>query len=220
MESDQSDVTSAGRVARNGSGAPVSELERLHAKCRRQALVIETLTEAVSSFTNGARALKADNADLRAEVARLRGHLHLPVRTHEQVEGAELAEVAIPIGPLAPAGARDVIEQCLAGRVAASVLEDAQLISSELVTNSVCYSGAADDAEIVVRVHMWRDTCRIEVEDPGWLGDVAPTSPDRAHGTGMGLHLVQMLSERWGVVRSADGPTRVWAQLSCTHSLV
>jgi hypothetical protein len=29
----------------------------------------------------------------------------------------------------------------------------------------------------------------------------------------MGLNLVQMLSERWGVVRTAEGPTRVWAQL-------
>ena len=29
----------------------------------------------------------------------------------------------------------------------------------------------------------------------------------------MGLHLVQALSERWGVVRAAEGPTRVWAQL-------
>jgi serine/threonine-protein kinase RsbW len=218
MESEQSDVASAGRVARNGGRAPVSELENLRAKCRRQALVIETLTEAVSSFTNGARALKADNADLRAEVARLRGHLHLPVRTHEQVEGAELAEVAIPIGSPAPGAAREVIEQCLSGRVAASVLEDAQLIVSELVTNCVSY--AAEDGEVVVRVHLWRETCRIEVEDPGWEGEIAPRRPDRAHGTGMGLHLVQMLSERWGVVRSADGPTRVWAQLSCTHSLV
>jgi hypothetical protein len=26
---------------------------------------------------------------------------------------------------------------------------------------------------------------------------------------------VQLLSQRWGVVRTADGPTRVWAQLSC-----
>jgi hypothetical protein len=29
----------------------------------------------------------------------------------------------------------------------------------------------------------------------------------------MGLHLVHTLSERWGVVRAAEGPTCVWAQL-------
>jgi len=26
---------------------------------------------------------------------------------------------------------------------------------------------------------------------------------------------VQQLSERWGLVRASDGPTRVWAQLHC-----
>ena len=28
-----------------------------------------------------------------------------------------------------------------------------------------------------------------------------------------GLHLVQALSERWGIVRAAEGPTCVWVQL-------
>ena len=31
----------------------------------------------------------------------------------------------------------------------------------------------------------------------------------------MGLNLVQKLSERWGLERSAASGTRVWAQLSC-----
>ena len=31
----------------------------------------------------------------------------------------------------------------------------------------------------------------------------------------MGLNLVETISERWGLVRAADGPTRVWAQLRC-----
>ena len=35
----------------------------------------------------------------------------------------------------------------------------------------------------------------------------------------MGLNLVQMLSERWGVVRAAEGPTCVWAQLLCAAAL-
>jgi hypothetical protein len=35
----------------------------------------------------------------------------------------------------------------------------------------------------------------------------------------MGLNLVQMLSQRWGVIRPPEGPTRVWAQLSCVRVL-
>jgi len=42
---------------------------------------------------------------------------------------------------------------------------------------------------------------------------IAPRPQDLLRGGGMGLHLVQTLSERWGVVRSAEGPTCVWVQL-------
>jgi hypothetical protein len=35
----------------------------------------------------------------------------------------------------------------------------------------------------------------------------------------MGLNLVQMLSQRWGVIRPPEGPTRVWAQLACVRAL-
>jgi hypothetical protein len=30
---------------------------------------------------------------------------------------------------------------------------------------------------------------------------------------------VQMLSQRWGVIRPPDGPTCVWAQLPCSRAL-
>ena len=46
--------------------------EDLQAKCRRQAMAIDTLGEALSTFERGARALKADNSALRAENDRLR----------------------------------------------------------------------------------------------------------------------------------------------------
>jgi anti-sigma regulatory factor (Ser/Thr protein kinase) len=94
------------------------------------------------------------------------------------------------------------------------VLENARLLMSELVTNSVRHSSAADGDVVTVRVHLWQDVCRLEVEDPGSDGVIAPQPQDLANGSGMGLTLVQLLSERWGVVRAGEGPTRVWAQLS------
>jgi serine/threonine-protein kinase RsbW len=187
---------------------PLSELERLRGECRRQAMQIDMLREAVSGLTRGARALKAENVDLRAENGRLRGHRH-----EERVEGAELAEVAIPLDARAPCAARTVVARCLADHVASSVLDDAQLLVSELVTNSVRHSGAAEGDDVVVRIHLRRDVCRLEVEDPGHEREIAPRPPNRTAGSGMGLNLVQMLSQRWGVIRLPDGPTRVWAQL-------
>ena len=160
--------------------------------------------------------LKAENAELRAANDRLRGCR----RDHQRIEGAELASVIIPLDVRAPGLARSVVVRCLAEHLVSPVLEDAQLIVSELVTNSVSHSGAPEGDDLVVRVHMWRGKCRLEVEDQGRDGVIEPRLPDRAGGTGLGLSLVQMLSERWGVLRAPGGPTRVWAQLPCGRALV
>jgi len=55
-----------------------SELDELRTAYRRQALVIDTLTAAVSRLRAGASALKEDNADLRGEIERLRSHAPAP----------------------------------------------------------------------------------------------------------------------------------------------
>jgi len=172
-------------------------------------MAIDTLGEALSTFERGARALKAENSALRAENDRLNRHR----RADGRAEGGEPAEVAIPIGAHAPGAARGVIAEWLGDHVAPSVLETALLLVSELVGNSVRHSGVPEGEDVVVRVHLWRDDFRLEVEDPGRDGVIAPRPPDRLRGGGMGLHLVQTLSECWGVVRAAEGPTCVWAQL-------
>jgi anti-sigma regulatory factor (Ser/Thr protein kinase) len=177
-------------------------------------MVIDTLGEALSAFERGAKALKTENSALRAENDRLlRRERRSASHPDGGGEGGEPAEVAIPMGVHAPGVARGVIAQSLADRVAPSVLETALLLVSELVTNSVRHSGASEGEAVVVRVHLWRDGVRLEVEDPGRRGVIAPRPPDLLGGGGMGLHLVQRLSVRWGVVRAAEGPTCVWAQL-------
>jgi anti-sigma regulatory factor (Ser/Thr protein kinase) len=212
MKSDQR-ASANGREAvssdRFGRPAP----EGSQAECRRQAIVIERLGEALSTFERGARALKAENSELRAENDRLRHHGRLGSRSDRRVDGGEPAEAAIPLGLQAPGVARHVVAEWLTEQVAPSVLETALLLVSELVTNSVRHSGVPEGEDVVVRVDVWRGGCRLEVEDPGRDGVIAPQPQDLLKGGGMGLNLVQMLSERWGVVRAAEGPTRVWAQL-------
>jgi anti-sigma regulatory factor (Ser/Thr protein kinase) len=184
--------------------------EQLLATCRRQETVIDTLSA-------GARALKAENTQLRTEIARLRAHGR-PGPDHT-IQGAELADVEIQLDERAPGDARRLVARCLSGHVAARVLENAQLLTSELVTNSVRHSGASVDRPVVVRVHLSQDACSVEVEDAGFDGVIAPQPPDLSLGSGMGLNLVQMLSQRWGVVRAVGGPTRVWAELACARAL-
>ena len=82
---------------------------------------------------------------------------------------------------------------------------------SELVTNSVRHAQLTPDATIRVGVAMVDDVVRIEVEDPG-DGVIAVVPPDREHGGGFGLYLVEILAERWGSTN--DGNTCVWAELA------
>ena len=213
MKSDQT-VSASGRTPLSPDHSvshPASG--ELEATCRHQAMVIDTLGEALSTFERGAKALKAENSVLRAENDRLSRHRRFPSRPDGRVNGGEPAEAAIPIGAQAPSVARSVIAQWLAGHVAPSVLETALLLVSELVSNSIRHSGVPEGEDVLVRVHLWQDGFRLEVEDPGRNGVIAPQPPDLLRGGGMGLQLVQTLSERWGVTRAAEGPTCVWAQL-------
>jgi anti-sigma regulatory factor (Ser/Thr protein kinase) len=108
----------------------------------------------------------------------------------------------------APATARRAIEG-LSGTVADDLLPDVKLLVSELVTNSVKYGG-----EGALRLQIDTDgprRLRAEVIDQG-VGFV-PVARDRpaTEVGGWGLHLVQTLSNRWGV---HEGSTHVWFESS------
>jgi anti-sigma regulatory factor (Ser/Thr protein kinase) len=118
---------------------------------------------------------------------------------------------SLPLDMEAPAGARSAVTGFLDDRVPASVLDSARLVVSELVTNSVRHSGVCDGV-VVVGIELTATMVRLEVADPGRVGVIRRRRPDRVGGGGFGLHLVQSLSERWGLER-ASGGTRVWAQL-------
>ena len=63
-----------------------------------------------------------------------------------------------------------------------------------------------------MRVALDRGTWRLEVEDPGGGGVLAP-DPERAAAGRLGMNLVQSLSECWGVEHAAERGTRAWAYL-------
>lgn len=191
-----------------------SELDELRAKCRRQAQAIDVLSDAVSSLRRGARALKADNAELRADSDRVRRQRRAGAHTNSHVDGGERIEVRLALDAQAPGAARSVVAHCLGERVPSSVFQDAQLLVSELVTNSVVHSGMPAGTELTVSVDLTPGMVRLDVEDGGRDGTIAPHRPDCDNGGGFGLNLVEALSERWGMERVAQGGTRVWAQLA------
>jgi anti-sigma regulatory factor (Ser/Thr protein kinase) len=126
---------------------------------------------------------------------------------HRVTGPALTLSVDIPRDPMAPAAARRAIDG-LAGRVADDVIPDVKLLVSELVTNSVKYGG-----EGALRLQIEAEgprKLRAEVIDQG-VGFV-PVARDRpaTEVGGWGLHLVQTLSDRWGV---HEGSTHVWFEI-------
>ena len=120
-------------------------------------------------------------------------------------------EVEVAAGQDAPAAARSAVERWVSGRVSARLYDDVRLLVSELVTNSVRHAQLARDMTIRISVALVDGAVRIEVEDPG-DGAIAAVRPDREHGGGFGLYLVEILAERWGSTN--DGKTCVWAELA------
>jgi anti-sigma regulatory factor (Ser/Thr protein kinase) len=179
---------------------------------RREKETVEALTVALGRLRRGAAALKAENNQLRAEVAAQRPKA--ADRSGGAVPAAEvgqLAEIELPSGPLAPGAARMVIDHCLSGLVAPRVLADARLLTSELVTNSISH-GDLECGTVVLRMDLTAQTLRLEIENTGTAGVVASRTAGRQEGSGgYGLELVDLLSKRWGIGR--DHNTRVWLEM-------
>jgi serine/threonine-protein kinase RsbW len=168
----------------------------LRQRCRDQ----ET---AIGRLMDEAQALRAENADLIAELEATRP----PVADN----GVDRLEASLPIGPAAPATARAALTRWLDGTVPGEVLENARLLASELVTNSLGHADLSADSSLRLAVQLSSDALRVEVRDPGTRGRIAPRPPDHIRGGGFGLNLVEMLSTRWGVNRT--GGTRVWFEM-------
>jgi anti-sigma regulatory factor (Ser/Thr protein kinase) len=119
----------------------------------------------------------------------------------------------IPRDPTAPGEARRAIER-LDDRIAPDVVSDVKLLVSELITNSVKYGGVG---EVTLRVDATSSRkLRVEVIDQGaGFVPVARSRPATEVG-GWGLHLVQTLSDRWGVY---EGSTHVWFEIDRTSGL-
>jgi anti-sigma regulatory factor (Ser/Thr protein kinase) len=124
-------------------------------------------------------------------------------------------EVIVASGIDAPATARAAVAAWLSPHIPERVIEDAQLLVSELVTNSVRHARLAAGAAIAVSVEVFDAFVRVEVEDPGDVA-IGGVAPDREHGGGFGLYLVETLAQRWG--SSHEGTTCVWAEVAIAQA--
>lgn len=100
---------------------------------------------------------------------------------------------------------RAVAEACRG--LARDVVEIAQLLTSELVTNALQHGGG----DIAVEVARSDKTLRVSVDDES-TNQPRRTSAGVDEIRGRGLMLVEALSSRWGILTRPNGK-RVWFEL-------
>jgi anti-sigma regulatory factor (Ser/Thr protein kinase) len=120
------------------------------------------------------------------------------------------ATILLPGDVTTPAAARRFVRAALESVEADPlVIETAQLLTDELVTNAIVH--AHSKSYLFIRAA--KGAVRVEVTDPD---DRLPamTAPDNDALGGRGLVIVNGLASAWGVERAADGGKTVWFELS------
>jgi len=100
----------------------------------------------------------------------------------------------------APRSAREALS-VVADDLPEGVVENARLLVSELVTNSVRHGPSAAGETVGMNVSVERNRLRVEVADRSPTG-ARPRTP--GHNGGYGLTIVAQLASRWGAGREGD----------------
>jgi hypothetical protein len=112
--------------------------------------------------------------------------------------------------PVRPVDARLAIRNLVAG-TPKPFTDSAILMSSELFTNALLHTSGL--CSVMATFNRQVGVLRVEVSDDQPAVYVRPSEPKRLAGAGgMGLHIVELLSERWGTILAATSKV-VWFEL-------
>jgi len=115
------------------------------------------------------------------------------------------ASIALAAHPTSSVAARNFVGGMLEGWGRGDLLEDAVLLTSEVVTNAIVHAGT----DLVVTVGLDGPRARVAVRDD----DVtAPRKREPTLESGRGLTLVEALAGSWGTFSYGDGKA-VWFEL-------
>jgi anti-sigma regulatory factor (Ser/Thr protein kinase) len=123
-----------------------------------------------------------------------------------------LSEEVLRARPDAIGEARKYVRDRLADILETPQLYDAELLTSELVTNAVRHPIAGEDALIRIGIEVDPRTVRVSVVDAGEgfdVSKVASKPPDNERG--WGLVLIEAVADRWGI--DASPPHSVWFEI-------
>lgn len=102
----------------------------------------------------------------------------------------------IPATPSSIASVRDALAEL---GLPQPILDDARLLVTELLTNSIRHAGLADDELVRIRAEWSASGLRVDVWDPTDAAAPSPLPGPASDGeSGWGLHLVDSVASRWG----------------------
>ncbi|MEU5165112.1 MULTISPECIES: ATP-binding protein [Streptomyces] len=135
------------------------------------------------------------------------------------------SSMAVPHGPAGVGQARHRMrEQLRSNGVSDTVVDDAVLILSELLSNA-CRHGRPlgqhsemgdGDIRAAWRVDR-RGDLTVEVTDGGGPTRPVPSTPSVTARGGRGLNIISALAQEWGVRDDTVGEVTVWALVSAAH---
>lgn len=124
--------------------------------------------------------------------------------------------VLLPYAPSSVAVARRLLSaELLAKGTFADVVDDAVLIVSELLSNSLRHAHPLPSGQLRVAWEVDGEYVEVEVSDGGATTEPRAGRASRSALGGRGLSVVAHLAERWGVRREGE-ETTVWAVLECS----
>ncbi|WP_067178230.1 ATP-binding protein [Microtetraspora niveoalba] len=127
---------------------------------------------------------------------------------------APLATCALHGDTASASAARDFTAHTLGGWGLAGLIDDAQLVVSELVTNALRHALAAGpEAPIQLRLLSQGLHVLCAVRDPSEAAPLPGPPGDDFAETGRGLHLVEAVSLTWGWILIRGSGKIVWALL-------
>jgi len=123
-------------------------------------------------------------------------------------------ELKLPLSVRAPGEARRELETTYAQTMERSLLDDIELMASELVTNAVQHSGCAEGDPLSLDASVVDGILRVALGDEGSTIDhVEPRSKNPPSGLG----ILWLLSDRWS--SNSDGLFTVWFEIDVTSRI-
>jgi anti-sigma regulatory factor (Ser/Thr protein kinase) len=134
--------------------------------------------------------------------------------SHRSMPTGSVTTRTLTRDPGTPSQGRRLLESAL-DAVPESVLADAQLLLTEVLSNAILHGSANADARLEVSVETDDSTVRVTVTDrsPRFTRP-SIHRPDSSAASGWGLYLLERMATRWGVEGVPDKGSAVWFELS------